>query len=96
MLLSMSLAYADSHKKKHQWTIIVGILSIVTVLSVCTLLIFLFGRKKSKGNNQEDPRAFSKTVSANRSYSSKKQYQNTENLEGDMPSNIKRETFVVF
>ncbi|XP_073057611.1 lysM domain receptor-like kinase 3 [Primulina eburnea] len=72
---------ATKKEKFHRGTIIIAILSAVTLLSMCTLAIILFRRKKSKAQNKEDPEAFSKTVSAHKSGSLKKQYLQTDKME---------------
>lgn len=74
--------YADL--KHHHWTIIVGILSTVAVLSICTLLVILFRRKRPERNREENQRAFSKNISVNKSCSLKKQYTDKENMEGNV------------
>ncbi|KAL8035873.1 hypothetical protein ABFX02_12G123600 [Erythranthe guttata] len=67
-------------KKMHKWMIIVGILSCVTILTVCTLAIILLRRNKSRKRIVEDPKAFSKN-SSTKSHSLKKQYTCREKME---------------
>ncbi|KZV52683.1 lysM domain receptor-like kinase 3 [Dorcoceras hygrometricum] len=72
---------AEKKEKFHRETIIVTILSAVTLLSICTLAIILFWRKKNKAHNKEVPEAFSKNLSAQKSDSLKKQYLRNHKLE---------------
>ncbi|KAI3467567.1 hypothetical protein Pfo_024230 [Paulownia fortunei] len=67
-------------KKVHKWTIIIGLLSAVTLLSMCTLAIILLRKNRSQEQNEEDPKAFSKNLSA-KSHSLQKQYPHKEKME---------------
>ncbi|KAH7570348.1 hypothetical protein JRO89_XS05G0091100 [Xanthoceras sorbifolium] len=59
---------------RHEWIIVIGILSAVTLLSIITLIIILLGRKKSRRNIEEDPKAASRSWSySNRAFSLQKQ-----------------------
>ncbi|KAF8016499.1 hypothetical protein BT93_H1882 [Corymbia citriodora subsp. variegata] len=58
---------------KHKWTIVVGTLSAVLLISVLALIVIL-GRKLSCQDGKEDPKAVSKTLSANKAHSFHNQY----------------------
>ncbi|KAA8529615.1 hypothetical protein F0562_034285 [Nyssa sinensis] len=67
----------------HKWTIIIGVLSAVTLLSMCTLAIILLRIKRSRKNSLENPKAtVSKSLRSNKSLSLQNQYQYKENTEG--------------
>ncbi|KAI6694878.1 hypothetical protein NL676_022588 [Syzygium grande] len=68
---------------KHKWTIVVGTLSAVLLISVLALIIIV-GRRLSCQDAKEDPKAVSKTLSANKAYSFHNQYLHKENKE-DFP-----------
>lgn len=68
---------------KHKWTIVVGTLSAVLLILVLAL-IFILGRKLSCQDGDEDPKAVSKTLSANKAHSFHNQYLHKENKE-DIP-----------
>ncbi|KAL1565642.1 lysM domain receptor-like kinase 3 [Salvia divinorum] len=63
-------------KKAHKWILLIGILSSVTLLSVCSLAIILVGRKRRQSKN-EDPKSSLKTSSA-RAHSLQRQYTQKE------------------
>ncbi|XP_059636019.1 lysM domain receptor-like kinase 3 [Cornus florida] len=66
----------------HKWTIIIGVLSALTLLSMCTFVIILLRRKRTRKHNQEDQRAaVSNSMSANKSFSLQKQFVHKENME---------------
>ncbi|XP_024197374.1 lysM domain receptor-like kinase 3 [Rosa chinensis] len=54
---------------RHKWAILVGILSVVTLLSLSTFILLLFRRKAAAKENMEAPKVVSKTLSANKSFS---------------------------
>ncbi|XAR65099.1 Non-specific serine/threonine protein kinase [Bertholletia excelsa] len=65
-------------RKRHKWTIIVGTLSAVALLSLCTLAIILFRKNRFQINSKEDQKTVSKNMStANRLFS----LQHIENME---------------
>nr|XP_027099333.1 lysM domain receptor-like kinase 3 [Coffea arabica] len=70
----------DSQKKR-EWKIAVSILAVVTMLSVCTLLVILLRRKRPQRNSGEDPKMFSKSITSNKSYSLHKHFQSKGNSE---------------
>ncbi|KAL2519586.1 LysM domain receptor-like kinase 3 [Abeliophyllum distichum] len=68
-------------KKGQEWTVIIGILAAVSLLSLCTLAIILTRRKRSQGCIEEDPKALSKTLSTNKSHSLQKRCTHKEKME---------------
>ncbi|KAF8408285.1 hypothetical protein HHK36_007434 [Tetracentron sinense] len=67
--------------KKHKWEITLGILSAVTLVSMGTLIIFLFRKNRIRKNSEEDPKAVTKSLSAERTSSLQCQYLHRENIE---------------
>ncbi|XP_059299875.1 lysM domain receptor-like kinase 3 [Lycium ferocissimum] len=70
--------------KAHKWTVLVGILSAVTVLSICTVMIFIHRRKRWQRRNKKDPAAISKSFSTKKTMSLQKKYMYKDHTE-DMP-----------
>lgn len=68
----------------NKWTIIIGILSAVTLLSMCTLAIILLRRNRARKASEENPKAVSKTLSAHKSFSVQNKYR--ERMEGETNS----------
>ncbi|KAL3835597.1 hypothetical protein ACJIZ3_010333 [Penstemon smallii] len=61
-------------KMVHKWTIIIGLLSVVTLFSICALTVIILRKKRSQGQNHgEDPKAFSKNLSTKKSHSLQKE-----------------------
>ncbi|CAI9785144.1 unnamed protein product [Fraxinus pennsylvanica] len=67
--------------KGQGWTIIIGVLATVTLLTMFTLAIILIRRKRCQQYIEEDPKAISKTLSTNKTHSYQKQYTNKEKME---------------
>ncbi|KAL3501149.1 hypothetical protein ACH5RR_035598 [Cinchona calisaya] len=67
----------DSHKK-HEWTIAVSVLSVVTLISVCALAVIFLRRTRSQRHSKEDTKILSKSITGNKSHSL---FLNKENLE---------------
>ncbi|KAK6160223.1 hypothetical protein DH2020_003604 [Rehmannia glutinosa] len=67
--------------KLHKWTIIIGVLSVVTLLSICTLAIIILRKNRSQRQNEENPKAFSNNLSTKSQYSSRKQNTHKQNME---------------
>ncbi|CAI9092984.1 OLC1v1028374C2 [Oldenlandia corymbosa var. corymbosa] len=67
------------HHKKRDWIISLSILSVVTVLSICTLVIFILRRKKFEQIKLKN--GSMKSMISNRSLSAKKHFKNPENFE---------------
>ncbi|KAK9934610.1 hypothetical protein M0R45_021747 [Rubus argutus] len=65
---------------RHKWAILVGILSAVTLLSLSTLILLLF-RRKAAEESVEVPKAVSKTLSANKSFSLQNQLLHKQYME---------------
>ncbi|KAJ7953571.1 LysM receptor kinase [Quillaja saponaria] len=68
-------------ERRQKWTIIIGILSTVTLLSMISLTIILIRRKRASKNSEEDPKAISKNAISNRAFSFKNHYLHKENME---------------
>ncbi|KAM7487273.1 hypothetical protein LguiB_024757 [Lonicera macranthoides] len=67
----------------NKWTIIIGILSAVTLLSMGTLAIILLRRNRAQKAGEENPKAVSKTLSAHKSFSVQNKYrERMEDLTG--------------
>ncbi|KAJ8563196.1 hypothetical protein K7X08_031648 [Anisodus acutangulus] len=75
---------AGKMHKTHKWTVLVGILSAVTVLSICTMMMFILRRNRLQRRAKEDPAAISKTFSTKKTMSLQKQYMYKDHTE-DMP-----------
>ncbi|CAN4100397.1 unnamed protein product [Withania somnifera] len=71
-------------QKAHKWTILVGILSAVTVLSVCTVMMFILRRNRLQRRHKENPGAISKSFSTKKTMSLQKQYMYKDHTE-DIP-----------
>ncbi|CAK7332599.1 unnamed protein product [Dovyalis caffra] len=70
---------ASRKGRRHIWTIIVGVLSALTALSIITLLILLFKRKRCQLKREEDLKPVSKSMSTNKAFSLQNLYKgNTE------------------
>ena len=73
---------------RHKWTVViiaVGISLAVKLLSVSILIIVVLGRKRSK-QKVEDPRAVARSMSAYRTFLEQNQYQDTDNMVGQINS----------
>ncbi|CAK9173744.1 unnamed protein product [Ilex paraguariensis] len=68
--------------KGHKWLIVVGILSAITLFSICTLTIIFLRRYKTRKGNDKDPKAVSKNLSAKKSFSLQNQYLHKEDISG--------------
>nr|AZL41251.1 LysM receptor kinase [Datisca glomerata] len=85
----------STKEKSRQWIIIVGILSAVSIISICSLIIIILRRKRLQQSNEEDPKlAVSKSLSGNRNFSLQHLSLNKENMQ-DAPG-FKTEKPVVF
>ncbi|KAI7998555.1 LysM domain receptor-like kinase 3 [Camellia lanceoleosa] len=71
-------------KKWHKWTIVVGILSAVALLSACTLAMIFFRRKMYQKNSEKNSKLVSKSSTANKFFSSQSQFLHKEKME-DVP-----------
>lgn len=72
-----------SSGSRHKWAILVGILSAVTLLSLSTFILLLFRRKVAE-ESVEVPKAVSKTLSANKSFSRHNQLIHKQYMEGQI------------
>lgn len=72
--------------KVHKWILVVGLLSAVTLLSICTLAIILVRRNRSRRLNEEDPKSISKN-SSTRTHSLHRQYTHRD-MEGQTSCTI--------
>ncbi|XP_075101224.1 lysM domain receptor-like kinase 3 isoform X1 [Nicotiana tabacum] len=75
---------AGKKHEAHKWTILVGILSAVTVLSMCTVMIFIIRRNRLQKRAKEDRAAISKSLSTNKTMSLQRQYMYKDQTE-DIP-----------
>ncbi|MCE0482105.1 hypothetical protein HAX54_040507 [Datura stramonium] len=75
---------AGEKHKAHKWAVLIGILSAVTVLSMCTVIVFILRRNRLQRRSKEDPAAISKSFSTKKTMSLQKQYMYRDNTE-DMP-----------
>lgn len=76
-----SFLSVEGTRKVHKWLLLLGILSAVAVLSVCTLVVVLFWRRRSKSQNVEDPKSSLKQ-SSTRARSMQRNYTQKEITEG--------------
>ncbi|XP_027773759.1 lysM domain receptor-like kinase 3 [Solanum pennellii] len=70
--------------KAHKWMVLVGILSAVTVLSICTVIVFILRRNRLQRRTKEDAAAVSKSFSTKKTMSLQKQYMYKDHTE-EMP-----------
>ncbi|XP_057495609.1 lysM domain receptor-like kinase 3 [Actinidia eriantha] len=71
----------SSTGKGHKWTILVGILSAVALLLLCTLAIILFMRNRYRKNSEKDMKTMSKSFTAGKLSSLQRQYTRKERME---------------
>ncbi|XP_047269848.1 lysM domain receptor-like kinase 3 [Capsicum annuum] len=81
-------ALARKKQKAHKWTILVGIVSAVTVLSMCTVMMFILRRNRLHRRAKEDAAAISKSFSTKKTTSLQKQYMYKDNTEGLLFANL--------
>jgi len=62
--------------------VLVGILSAVTVLSICTVIVFILRRNRLQRRVKEDAAAVSKSFSTKKTMSLQKQYMYKDHTEG--------------
>lgn len=74
-----NITYVIQLGKAHKYAIIIGILSAVSLVSICSFLFFL-RRKKTKESKQEDAKADSRVQSANKI--TLQQYLQNQDIEG--------------
>ncbi|KAK9276192.1 hypothetical protein L1049_005723 [Liquidambar formosana] len=67
--------------KRQKWTVIIGVLSTVTLLSMSALIVILLRKNRFQQNSEEDPKAVSKILSAKRTFSLQNQHLHNENME---------------
>ncbi|KAH0662916.1 hypothetical protein KY284_027847 [Solanum tuberosum] len=78
------LPSTGKNHKAHKWMVLVGILSAVTVLSICTVIVFILRRNRLQRRVKEDAAAVSKSFSTKKTMSLQKQYMYKDHTE-EMP-----------
>ncbi|KAF5746572.1 putative Kinase family protein / peptidoglycan-binding LysM domain-containing protein [Tripterygium wilfordii] len=66
---------------RHKGAIFIGILSVVTVLSISALVIIIIRRRRRQNYSEEDHKAVSKILSSTRKFSFPNQQMNIETME---------------
>ncbi|KAK6787647.1 hypothetical protein RDI58_016172 [Solanum bulbocastanum] len=83
-LLHFTHHSTGKNHKAHKWMVLVGILSAVTVLSICTVIILILRRNRLQRRVKEDAAAVSKSFSTKKTMSLQKQYMYKDHTE-EMP-----------